>query len=64
MMLKLLNRLIPFYLGIFMGYFAFLRPENIWIYGVFGGIFMGLMIIDDLRKEEELVNKEKDDGNN
>lgn len=54
--MQILNRLIPFYLGIFMGYFAFLRPENTWIYGVFGGIFMGLLIVEDIRKEKEQNN--------
>lgn len=51
--MTLFSRLVPFYLGIFLGYLTFRDPDNAWVYGVFGGAFMSIMILEDRRKEPE-----------
>lgn len=51
--MTLLSRLVPFYLGIFLGYLVFRDPDNAWVYGIFGGAFMAIMILEDVRKEDE-----------
>jgi hypothetical protein len=49
--MNLLSKLIPFYLGIFLGYLTFRDPDSAWVYGIFGGAFMALMILEDTRSD-------------
>lgn len=54
--MKLLSKLVPFYLGILLGYLVFRDPDNAWVYGVFGGAFMSIMILEgtqEKRQEDE-----------
>lgn len=51
MFFKFLHRLVPFYFGMILGWLVFLEPKNVWIYGIFGGAFIAIFIIDDLTRE-------------
>ena len=61
--MSLIYKLLPFYAGILLGYFTFLRPENAWIYGLFGGLVIGIFLREDML---DAFNKKKqeapDDG--
>lgn len=50
---KLLSKLIPFYVGIFIGYLTFRDPDNAWIYGGLGGLFMGIMLWEHTGQDKE-----------
>lgn len=41
--MTLLNKLISFYLGLFLGYLTFKDPSNVWVYGFFGGAILFLL---------------------
>jgi len=56
MILRVLYKLIPFYIGIFLGYLTSLRPENAWIYGLFGGFMIAIFIREDIKEQEEKKN--------
>ena len=53
MILKFLTKLMPFYIGMFIGYLTFLQPQNVWIYGFFGGFMVAIFIMEDISKEKE-----------
>lgn len=48
MIWRVMYKLLPFYFGIFLGFLTSLRPDNAWIYGFFGGVFVAVMIRQDL----------------
>lgn len=50
--MTLLSKLVPFYLGLIIGYLTFRDPDNAWVYGVFGGAFIAIMYLEDRRKED------------
>ena len=49
-------KLIPFYVGMFLGFLTALRPENTWVYGIFGGFMVAIFIREDLKEQEEKNN--------
>lgn len=53
MILRVTYKLIPFYIGMFLGFLTALRPENTWVYGIFGGLLVGIFIREDLKEQEE-----------
>lgn len=57
MILRVMYKLIPFYVGMFLGFLTALRPENTWIYGLFGGFMVAIFIREDLKEQER-----NDDG--
>lgn len=56
MILRVLYKLIPFYIGMFLGFLTALRPENTWIYGLFGGFMVAIFIREDLKEQERKDN--------
>ena len=56
MILRVTYKLIPFYIGMFLGYLTALRPENVWTYGIFGGFMLAIFIREDLKEQEEKKN--------
>lgn len=53
MILRVMYKLIPFYVGMFLGFLTALRPENTWVYGIFGGFMLAIFIREDIKEQEE-----------
>lgn len=56
MILRVMYKLIPFYVGMFLGFLTALRPENTWVYGIFGGFMLAIFIREDIKEQEEKNN--------
>jgi len=56
MILRVTYKLIPFYIGMFLGYLTALRPENVWTYGFFGGLMLAIFIREDIKEQREKNN--------
>jgi hypothetical protein len=56
--MNLLAKLMPFYLGIFLGYLTFRDPDNAWVYGVFGGAFILIMILEERKQVKDTEDGE------
>jgi hypothetical protein len=53
MIWKVIQKLVPFYFGILLGWLVFLEPKNAWIYGFFGGLFVTIFIVEEINREKE-----------